>query len=120
MKVRRKPAKPWNGEPLPRKLAIAIAQGKASIPPPSQAIWPEVEATKWLKHGDHPKVRPIPEDHFHAKQLKDEGKDHTTHGHTENMAGHLCLVAPGHWIMDYPDGLIHHGVEDIFNHYDIV
>jgi hypothetical protein len=119
MKVQRKGAQPYNGEPIPYKLAIAISEGRAKLPIPSKAIFPIVECTRWMKHGDHSKINRIPKDHFHHTKLVSEGKDPSLHGHCKNMVGHLSIVSPGEHILDYPDGLIHHPYQDISQWYEI-
>jgi hypothetical protein len=125
MKVRRKPARPWDGDlsKLPSKVRLWMEKNPEHKPTVSQAVYPVCEAVRWMKHGDHPKVRRIPNDHPNVHELRAKGKRPEDHGHCENMAGHLRLVEPGDHIVDYPNGLIHHGNEqgkDITPYYDVI
>lgn len=106
MKVRRKTAKPYNGEHIPYKLAVWMKKNPGhKIPTGTAEPSPICNAVRWMRHGDHPQVKKVSD----------------THGMVTNMGGHLSVVSPGEHIIEMPDGgLVHHRVQDISRWYDIL
>jgi len=130
MKVRRKQAKAYNGEPMPWRMAEHMRANPGFKLPTSPAVFPICEAAQWPGH-DIPgntkeetallrKVQKIPHDHPHAHGLRARGIEPSTRGHLVNSAGHLVIVEPGELVVNYPDGLVHHAVQNLPKQYDVV
>ena len=138
MKVQRKQAKPYNGEPLPWRMAEHMRTHPEFELPVLLANWPICEAVQWQGHGKEGKtveetallrkVRPIADGHAHAHLLRARGVDPDTHGHITDSSGHKLLVRPGGVLIDYPrssragfemGGITYHDDPDVLRVYDV-
>jgi len=130
-RIRRNPARPWNGL-LSSKLRMWIKSHPRHRVTTGLSVFPECDTVRWLGHEQTSwnaaderllrRVRRLPNDASHSRvsAALARGLDPSKCGQCMNMAGHPQLVAPGEHLVMYPEGLVHHGVQDISPYYETV